>query len=194
MLKAKMPEKISKSARVIFLVLLFPVLIVAGVAWVSFGDCADIRRSYHTIILGDKDYIDREVRFRVWGDGTSLLPNGRLAGFRTVRASDCVKVSTQAEGEGSPLQAEDEFKRRIRGASQVIERGPIVDTHGELIGERVILLVQERPRTEIISEHKNDGKLFVIRSASLAHAVAYEKLIQNGYRIDRDGYVIAQGK
>jgi hypothetical protein len=32
----------------------------------------------------------------------------------------------------------------------------------------------------------------VIGSTSLAHALAYEKLIQNGYRIDRDGYFVAQ--
>jgi hypothetical protein len=31
----------------------------------------------------------------------------------------------------------------------------------------------------------------VIYSSSLVHALAYDKLIRNGYRTDADGYVIA---
>lgn len=56
------------------------------------------------------------------------------------------------------------------------------------------MLVQKGPKVEIITQYKNDRALHIIQSVSLAHALAYEKLIQNGYRIDRDGYVIAQGK
>ena len=33
-----------------------------------------------------------------------------------------------------------------------------------------------------------------IRSTSLAHALAYQKLTQNGYRVDADGYLIANVK
>jgi len=55
-------------------------------------------------------------------------------------------------------------------------------------------VVQREPRVEIIAQHKNEAKLLVIGSTSLAHALAYEKLIQNGYRVDRDGYFVAQSK
>jgi hypothetical protein len=152
-----MSDRTLDKTRVLFLGLILLVAIVVGMAWVSLRDCSDLfRRSYHATILGDKEYIHEPVRFRVQADGTSLLANGRLAGFRTVRASDCVDVTTQAEDEGSPLQAEDEMKRRIQGAFHVIERAPIVDPHGKLMGERAILLVQlgqKEPRVEIVAQH-----------------------------------------
>src|SRR5206468_10592114 len=53
--------------------------------------------------------------------------------------------------------------------------------YGELVGE-LVALVKEGPKAEIISLKKGARKLFVIESKSLAHALAYEKLIQNGYR------------
>jgi hypothetical protein len=166
--------------------------------WLSYEDCTALpRRVFHRIFLADKDFIGKDTRFRVQGDGTSVLPNGRLSGFRIVRASDCVEVSIQGEDEGSPLQAENEMKERIQGAFQIMERAPIVDPHGELMGERAILLIrlgQKEPRVEIIAQRKDDRKLFVIGSVSLAHALAFEKLIQNGYRTDSDGYVIASGR
>ena len=108
-----------------FLVSLLLVVVLVAVAWVSFGDCMGlIRRSYHTIVLGDKNYIDSGVRFRVGGQGTSLLPNGRLAGFTTLRASDCVDVIVWGEDQSSPDQAENEMEKRIRAATSVIEQGP----------------------------------------------------------------------
>ncbi|SRR6266403_925392 len=190
-----MSGRIHKKTTAVFLGLIFLIAIMAGVAWVSLMNCAGFfRRSYHTIILGDKNYVDRGGRFRVQGQGTLLLPNGRLAGFTILRASDCVDVTVVAEDQGSPERAEEEMAKRIRGASHVVEQIPLTDPHGDLIGQRAILLVQKEPRIEIIAQHKNDAKLLVIRSASLAHALAYEKLIQNGYRIDRDGYVVAQSK
>jgi hypothetical protein len=150
------------------------------------------RLSYHTILLGDKNYVDGGGRFKVQNQGALVPPNGRLAGFTILRSSDCVDVAVWAEDLGSPAQADEEIEKRIRGASQVIEQAPLIDPHGNLIGQRAVLSVQKEPRIEIIAQHKNDGKLAVIRSASLAHALAYEKLIQNGYRIDRNGYFVAQ--
>jgi hypothetical protein len=103
-------------------------------------------------------------------------------------------VIVLAEDQGSPEQAKEEMEKRIRGASKVVEQVSLFDPHGETIGQRAILLVQERPGIEIVAQHKNNAKLFVIGSTSLAHALAYEKLIQNGYRVDRDGYFVAQSK
>jgi len=169
-------------------------LVAAGLVWLSFGDCAGLfRRSYHSIVLGDKDFIARKVRFKVQIAGTLLLPNGRLGGFTTVRASDCVEVTIEEDDEGSPSQAVDEMEKRIRGGVRIIERVPIRDQDGELVGERVAL-VKEGPKAEIISLKKGARKLFVIESKSLAHALSYEKLIQNGYRLDPHGYVIGEGK
>jgi len=188
-----MSARIRKKTTAVFLGLILIIAIMAGVAWVSLMNCPGLfRRSYHTIVLGDKNYV--EGRFRVQGHGTSLLSSGRLAGFTTLRSSDCVNVIVLAEDQGSPEQAKEEMEKRIRGASKVVEQVSLFDPHGETIGQRAILLVQEQPGIEIVAQHKNDAKLLVIGSTSLAHALAYEKLIQNGYRVDRDGYFVAQSK
>jgi hypothetical protein len=177
-----------------FAVLLFLVVVMAGLVWLSLGECAgSFQRTYHTMVLGDKDFIPREVRFKARISGTTLLPSGHLGGFTTVRASDCVEVTVNEGDEGSPSQAVDEMEKRIRGSVRTVERVPIRDQDGEPVGERVVL-VQEGPKAEIISLKKGASKLFVIESKSLAHALAYEELIQSGYRLDPHGYIIGQGK
>ncbi len=189
-----MPYRTPSTTKAVLCVSLCAVLIATGVVWLSLGECAgSFQRTYYTIFLGDKDFIPREVRFKVRIAGTTLLPSGHLGGFTTVRASDCVEVTVEEGDEGSPSQAVDEMEKRIRGGVRIVERVPIRDQDGELVGERVAL-VKEGPKAEIISLKKGTSKLFVIESKSLAHALAYEKLIQNGYRLDPHGYVIGAGK
>ena len=115
----------SKTMRIVFAVLLLLVIVMTGLVWTSFGDCPrSFQCTFHTIILGDKDFISRTVRFRSRGSGALGLPNGRLGGFTTVRASDCVDVVIVHEDEGSPSQAVDEMEKRIRGAVRIVEKGP----------------------------------------------------------------------
>jgi len=188
------------STQSVFVVLFFLVVLMAGVAWLSwesFGSCAGlsrIRPAYHTVVLRDKDFIDSGVRFRSRTAGTLLLPSGRLGGFTTVRASDCIEVTVEEDDAGSHAQAKDEMEKKIRKAARVVEWRPIIGPSGEPLGERVVLLEKEEPNAEIVALYKGTGSLGLIKSASLAHALAYEKLIRNGYRIDADGYVIAQRK
>jgi hypothetical protein len=187
-----MLQRIHNSTKAISFALPFLMVVMAGIAWLSFRDCAGMfRRAYHTTILREKDFIDKEVRFRVRIAGSSLRANGREAGFTTVRASDCIDVTIESEDEGSPVQAEEEMEMRIQGASQVIERGPLIDPRGERTGQRAILRLHNNPFVEIVTQHKNDRELFVIRSVSMAHALALERLIRSGYRFDSDGYVVA---
>lgn len=189
-----MPLGTRKVVRIAFVVVLFLIVLAAGLAWPSFGDCAgSLQRTYHTIILGDKDFISRTVRFRVRGSGALVPPSGRLSGFTTVRATDCVDVAIVDEDEGSSSRAVDEFEKRIRGAVRIVERSPIRKQDSGLVGERVVL-VEEGPKAEIIFLQKGRSKLFVIESKSLAHALAFEKLIQRGFRHDANGYVVGQGK
>jgi hypothetical protein len=170
-------------------------LVVGTALWLSYGDCTGLpKRLYHTIVLGEKDFIDKDVRFMVRSQGTRLLPNGRLGGFTTVHASDCLEVIIESEDEGSPMQAEDEMEKKIRGASRVVQRGLNVDLSEHPDGERAVLLLGSNARSEIVVWFKGNSRLYVIESASLAHALAYEKLIQRGYRIDPHGYVLAMGQ
>ena len=110
-----------------------------------------------------------------------------------MRASDCVDVAIVDEDEGSPSQAAYEMEKRIRGPVRIVERGPIRNQDSGLVGERVVL-VEEGPKAEIISLVKGAGRLFVIESKFLAPALAFEKLIQSGSRVDANGYVVGQGK
>ncbi len=170
-------------------------LLVGTVLWLSYGDCTGLpKRLYHRIIMGEKDFIKKDVRFMVRMQGTTLLPNGRLGGFTTVRASDCVEVTIESEDEGSPMQAEDEMEKKIRGASRVVERGLKDDLPGHPDGDRAVLLLGSDASAEIVVWFKGNSRLNIIESASLAHALAYEKLIQKGYRLDPQGYVIATGQ
>lgn len=103
---------IHKKTAAVFLGLIFLIVVVAVVAYVSLMSCPGFfRRSYHTIVLGDKNYV--EGRFRVQGHGTSLLSSGRLAGFTTLRSSDCVNVVVWAEDLGSPGKPEKKSKREL---------------------------------------------------------------------------------
>jgi len=175
--------------------LLCLALLVGTALWLSYGDCTGLpKRLYHRTVLAEKDFIDKDVRFMVRSQGAMLLPNGRLGGFTTVRASDCVQVTIESEDEGSAIQAEDEMEKKIRGASRVVERGPKDDLPGHPDGERAVLLLGSDARAEIVVWFNGNSRLNIIESASLAHALAYEKLIQKGYRLDPQGYVIAMGQ
>jgi hypothetical protein len=188
-------EQIVFNAKVFFLGSLFLALIAVGVMFVWFRDCPGVfRRYFHTILLRENDFISADVRFRKEGAGAFISPNGRLGGFTSVRASDCVEVMVESEDEGSPAEAADEMERRIRGAGRVIEQRPV--RYGELNGERVVLVAPGDKEIEIIVRYETHPRLGVIRSASLAHALAYEKQIENGYRLelDRDGYVLRPGR
>ena len=175
------------SAKVFFLGGFLLVVIVVGLVWVRFRDCPGVfRRDYHATLLGDSDFIDEKVRFQMQWQGTLGLPDGRLGDFATVRATDCVEVVEESLDEGSPEGAADEMEKRVR-AGRVIEREPI--QVGEFSGQRTVLLAQNA-KAEMVIQYNTRRVLYVISSVSLAHALAYEKLIQHGYRLDRDGYVI----
>ena len=195
-LVANAKTSMRKLARTLLLgILLCLILLTGGLWWFPRKDCTALpERLYHRIVLREQDFIGHNVRFKVRGQGARLPPNGRLSGFTTMRASDCVEVIMESEDEGSPLQAKDEMEKRIRGASRVVERGPEVDLPGRPDGERAVLLLGTDARAEIVVWFEGNRRLGIIESASLAHALAYEKLIEKGYRLDADGYVIAMGQ
>ncbi len=164
-----------------------------GILWLSFGDCTLLpQRLYHVHLLGDRDFISKGVRFKVRFAGNGHPPGGPGVNFTTVRASDCVEVTSQVETYGSPAEAASELQKRIHGAIQVMQEGHSADQRGERPGRRVVLLQDDH--AEIVLQLGNESKLYVIRSVSLAHAIAYERIIQGGYRFDPHGYVIPQGQ
>ncbi|HEU0047382.1 MAG TPA: hypothetical protein VFQ43_07235 [Nitrososphaera sp.] len=163
--------------------------------WLSYGDCATLpTRFFHQLVRGDKDSFVKDTRFKVWVMGTALTPEGHMTGFTKLRASDCVEVTIEDESMSSPSEAENEMGKKIRRASRVVERGLKVDLTEHPDGERAVLLFDTDTRAEIVLWFKGTRSLHIIESTSLAHALACEKLIQRGYRMDPQGYVLASGQ
>lgn len=177
------------SAKFLLLGTFLLVVIIVGLMCVRFRECpGSFRRYYHKVVLREQDFIAADVRFRETGAGAFVPNNRRLSGFTTVRASDCVDVIVEVEDAGSPTQATAEMEGRIRAAGHVIEELPV--RYGKYVAQRAVLLAPGGRAAEILTQYQDDRRLHVIRSTSLSHALAYEKLIQHGHRLDRDGYVI----
>jgi hypothetical protein len=78
--------------------LLYLAVLAGTMLWLSYEDCTALpERLYHRIVLREHDFIGHNVRFRVRGQGARLPPNGRLSGFTTIQASDCVEVIIESE-------------------------------------------------------------------------------------------------
>jgi hypothetical protein len=103
-------------------------------------------------------------------------------------------VIIEALSMSSPAEAEGEMKKKIRNASRVVEGLSKVDLPGRPNGERAVLLFDGGASAEIVVWFKGSRRLGIIRSASLTHALAFEKVIQRGYRTDLQGYVVASGQ
>jgi hypothetical protein len=195
-LVANAKTSMRKLARALLLgILLCLILLTGGLWWFSHEDCIALpQRLYHRIALREQDFIGNNVRFKVRMMGSGRTPDGHSTDFTDVRASDCVEVTFETESVDSPMQPENEMEKKIRRASRVIEQGPKVDLPRHSAGERAVLLFENAGRAEVVLWFKGDSKLHKIESASLAHALAYEKLIQRGYTLDPHGYVIAMGQ
>src|SRR5215831_8602537 len=158
-------RKLTKT--VVIAIPLCAVLLAIGLILFSYSDCADLpQRVYHTKLLREKDFIGQNIRFKTLMQGTGRTPGGYATDFLRARASDCVEVIRTTEPEGSPIDAENEMKKRIHEASQVIEQGPHIDATGQNVGERVVLLYAREATKIIIIRRKDDCKLYTIESNS----------------------------
>lgn len=167
----------------------------ARTLWLSNGDCATLpTRFFHKLVGRDRDSFVKDTQFKIWTQGTAGTPEGNTTDFTKLRAPDCVEVTIEHESMSSPSDAENEMGKKIRRASRVVERGLTVDLTQHPDGERAVLLFDSDTRAEIVLWFKGTRSLHIIESSSLAHALACEKLIQRGYRIDAQGYVLASGQ
>lgn len=174
---------------------LFIALLVGGFLWVTYGNCTGLpKRLFHRYVFADGDFIGKNTRFRVWAQGSGGTPEGYDRDFTQLRASDCVAVTFETESMSSQAEAESELKKKISIAFRVVEHGFKADIPEHPDGERAVLLFDNGARTEIVLWFKGERWLHIIESKSLAHALACEKLIQGGYRIDSRGYVVASGQ
>jgi hypothetical protein len=182
---------VRKSIRIVLLASLSVLIVlVTGILWLLYGDCTGLpKRLYHRVVLGE-DFVSKDVRFRFYMAGNGHTPKGHTFDFTTVRASDCVEVTSRTENEGTAAEAEKEMEKMVRNASRVIERGPEVDQNGQPVGKRTVLLFENRDKRAIVVWTRGMSQLFTIESASLSHALEYEKRITKAHRYDGRGYLI----
>jgi hypothetical protein len=169
------------------------VLSAFAVFSVFFPECCGLpERIYHSVVLRDKDFCATSTRFRARFSGGGRTPDGQAVGFTTVRASDCIEVTSEVDEKDSADEARNEFEKRIATAFRVVERGPKIDRHRQNVGDRAVLVTHtgNEDKAVVLVRHSGESRLFEIESVSLSHALAYEKPIENGYRYDSRGYIV----
>ena len=165
------------------------ILIPLGLWRISHPECTGLlQRLSHNIVLQEKDNIGPDIRFRVRMMGSGRTPEGYSTDFTDVRSSDCVEITSETVSTDSSAQAESELKKEKHAAARILEESK-VDLPNHPNGDRAVLLFVWRK--EIVLWFKGEKTLHKIESSSLAHALAYEKLMQRGRRLDAEGYIIA---
>jgi hypothetical protein len=161
------------------------------ILWLHYGGCSGLpKRLYHTFFLGEQDFIADDTKFKFKLAGAANSGQWNESGFTTVRASDCIEVTSLVQNEASPDQALLRMEDMIRSAVSVVELGPKLDPNGGTVGKRAVLLFREKPHARIVLGLDHQSKLYSVESTSLAHALRYEQVIVRGYRYDRRGYMV----
>jgi len=186
---------VRKLVKAVLMIVSACLLVLLGSSlWLAYGDCTALAaRLYHRTVLGDRDFIGKHVRFRIRMMGTGRTPDGRITDFTRFRATDCIEVTSETEGMNSLAQAQNEWQGKIHDASRVVEWGTVAGWLGASKGERAVLLFGADGRAEIVVWYEDRSSLRTIESKSLSHALALERLIQGGYRLDSNGFVVATG-
>jgi hypothetical protein len=82
-------------------------------------------------------------------------------------------VEREIEVFESSERAIEELEVRMKKARKIIESGPIYDKRGQLLGKRAVTArLKATELAEIL--WTNDNKLYIVRSESLRHALAFE--------------------
>ena len=127
------------------------VLFAGSLLWFSYGDCTGApKRLFHRFVLADRDFFDKNTRFRVRGMGSGRTPEGYSTDFTSLRTSDCVEVTIETVSMSTPMEAEGEMEKKIRNASRVVERRAKLNLPTPPDGERAVLLFDGDARAEIV--------------------------------------------
>jgi hypothetical protein len=109
--------------------------------------------------------------------GEQVATDGTKRPFHTWKASDGVSVTSFTQEFRSHAQANHSFSKRLKEASQVIEKKPKVDKAGHQVGQRAVVTFSYPGKKEQFSGIIwTEGPIFHdVESVSLEHAVLFEK-------------------
>jgi hypothetical protein len=111
--------------------------------------------------------------------GEQIATDGTKRPFHTWKASDGVSVTSFTQEFRSHAQANYSFSKRLKQASQVIEKTPKVDKAGRRVGQRAVVTFSYPGKKEQFSGIIwTEGSIFHdVESLSLEHAALFEKKI-----------------
>ena len=106
--------------------------------------------------------------------GNGKNPDGSRFSFQHYRASDGIAVLVRSERFASAGRASAAFRKRLRSASRIVERG---DAPGDEGGERAVLLFKPRKSAGgYAAIVRLEGPVIhIIESPSLKHALTFER-------------------
>lgn len=116
------------------------------------------------------------VEFEDIEGGRGKTEDGMPFSYHLYKSSDGVGVTTTIENRGSAVRANKALQRKIKKASQIIERGAKLDNKGQRVGERVVaMFALDGPEKEHRAVLWTEGSQFhYIESSSLRHALQFE--------------------
>lgn len=147
----------------------FHLEIVAALLLVGMAQAAPQNESQSQRTATQRD-VAANVTYEPQLAGHGKGPGGSRYSFQDYRASDGVGVSVRSEHFATAKRASAAFKRRLLGASRVVERGDAQE------GERAVLIYNPRksaPGSAAIVRLKG-SVILTIESPSLEHALDFE--------------------
>jgi len=117
-----------------------------------------------------------ELSFKHIGSGTGITESGLFYSLLFYRSSDQIKVTFYSQKHASPFLANEELERMRRKASEVVDKGPVLEAHGDrVVGEKFTLRYRWGPVYVGVETVWSEGPyLYGISSRSPAHVEAFD--------------------
>ena len=105
--------------------------------------------------------------------GLSTADDGSPTSFTRFRSSTGIPVELRVERRASPELARKALEDRLKRAVAVLQRGPLRDAAGKLVGERVLAVFPGPWEAVVLA---TDGsRLHSVQSPSIRHVLEFER-------------------
>jgi hypothetical protein len=123
----------------------------------------------------DKDFV-----FEAASSTNGTTNKGRSFSEHLFRSNDCVIVSSRIEYFDSPADAQNELKLRVKDAVEIVGKDSEASVRGAAVGDRTVAIFAPDLPSEFSHSSQvlwtEGSELHIIRSTSLPHVLAFEKL------------------
>ena len=116
-------------------------------------------------------------RFRQLTMGNGIEKDGAACSINAWRAPDGQRLVTKTIHYDSESRAKEAFEAQAKEATKTIDRGPVLNAEGQVIGQRVVFeFTVKDQKTESMIMVTDGSKLREIQSPSLEDAIEFEKI------------------